>query len=81
MIKMTFFDGPIEGQTLEIASNSQVSKVLIEDDRGRLTRYECDQIEEIFDTRTGHVSICRMVLSRLPDEFSDELITALMENR
>lgn len=78
---LTFFDGPLAGNQLELPTDAAVDKVLITLDgrREELIRYECDQIEDAFDTRTGHQQRCRMVLSRLPVEFDDELREAIQE--
>ena len=70
MIK--FFDGPLGGVRWAWPYDTSPDKLVVVVDKN-VCRYECDQIDEVFDTRHGHLQEYRMVLSRNPESFDEEM--------
>lgn len=71
-----FCDGPLDG--VEIEMPKTVDKVLVVDDDGIVTRYECDIVELLPDYAAGErTPDCVLHLTTLPESFDEEVIELL----
>lgn len=71
-----FCDGPLDG--VEIEFPKSIDKVLIVDDDGIATRYECDVVECLADYAAGETTPdCLLHLATLPEDFDEEVIELL----
>ena len=71
-----FCDGPLDG--VEIECPKTIDKVLIVDDDGIVTRYECDVVEFLADYAAGEMAPdCLLHLAPLHEDFDEELLEVL----
>ncbi len=71
-----FCDGPLDG--VEIEMPKTVDKVLVVDDDGGVTRYECDVVECLTGYAAGEKAPdCVLHLTTVQEDFDEELIEAL----
>ncbi len=71
-----FCDGPLDG--VEIEMPKTVDKVVVIDDDGGVTRYECDIVEILAEYASGHAAPdCVLHLSTLSESFDEEVIEIL----
>lgn len=75
-----FCDGPLDGVEIELAKT--IDKLLIIDDDGNVTRYECDIVECLEDYAAGDMAPdCLLRLTSLPDDFDDEVVESIVRGR
>ncbi len=68
-----FCDGPLDGVEIELSKT--IDKLLIIDDDGNVTRYECDIEECLEDYAKGDAAPdCLLRLTSLPDDFDEEVV-------
>lgn len=65
-----FFDGPLAGLCVSLPNSAK--QLMLTLDNGSVYRYETD-----YSTIDSTMESCRMVLTRDPDEFDDELLSDL----
>jgi hypothetical protein len=75
-MKATFHGGPLDGVEIELART--IDKLLILDDDGNATRYECDIIECLDEYASGDTTPdCHLHVVSLEECFDEELIESL----
>lgn len=71
-----FCDGPLDG--VEIEMPKTIDKLVVIDDDGGITRYECDIVEVLDEYAAGYAAPdCVMHLTTLPESFDEEVVELL----